>query len=338
MHWRDRFWTYLLVTTVTVLIWLWAAFETRDNRSQSYLVVFAPSAPTDQVVTPRERTIAVDLEGSRLALERAGKLKSPLVLTVGNELPSKPGVHRTDVVEILERHDVLTDTGVGVVAADPPFIDLEIDDLVPITAAVVPMLTGLDTEEREVNPPQATVRLPGRLREIAGAELTVEAHLLQASLEGLEPGRSYNLPATLGLPESLRSVQSATIEPPMATVSFKVKSRIKQVTLPTVRVQIAGPPEDLKEYLVEVEDRALSDVTIKADGTLIQQIDRGQVTVVALVHLSTNEKERRIDSKAITCFMALLPDGRIKVVDAEVAGSTQPPVVRLKITENKVEK
>ena len=333
MHLRERLWTYLLVTGVAVLIWYWAAAETRASRSESFLVQFAPSAGADQVVTPRERKFIVEIEGSALALERAAKLKMPIVLTVGNELPSKPGVHRTDIADILEANDDLLATGVSVVRADPPFIDLEIDDLVPVTAAVVPMLTGLDTEERDVDPTQATVLLPNRIRELVGDDLIVEAHLLQASLAGLEPGRTYDLPATLRLPQDLRGVRSASIDPPSATVSFKVKSHIKEVTLPTVRVQIAGPPEDHKEYEIEIADRALSDVTIKADGTLVQQIERGQVTVVALVHLSTNEKERHISSKPVMCFMAILPNGDGRIVDAEIAGSDQRPEIRLKITD-----
>ncbi len=72
------------------------------------------------------------------------------------------------------------------------------------------------------------------------------------------------------------------------------------------------------------------------DGELISQIERNQVVVVAMVHLSQSEKERGIDSKAVTCFMAL-PLGenspvRARIVDAEVAGTLQLPIVRLKIT------
>ncbi len=102
-----------------------------------------------------------------------------------------------------------------------------------------------------------------------------------------------------------------------------------------VRVQIAGPPEDHSEYVVEIDetDKQLANVTIKADGALIRQIERGEATVVALVHLSSSEKERRIESKAVTCFMALQPEGGGTIVDAEVSGSSLMPVVRLQITD-----
>ena len=98
---------------------------------------------------------------------------------------------------------------------------------------------------------------------------------------------------------------------------------------------IAGPPEDHDEYTVEIDekDRSLADVTIKADGSLIRQIDQGKATVVALVHLSSSEKERRIESKPVTCFMALQPDGNGSIVAAEINGSNESPVIHLRITE-----
>ena len=77
----------------------------------------------------------------------------------------------------------------------------------------------------------------------------------------------------------------------------------------------------------------LANVTIKADGALIRQIEQGLATVVALVHLSSSEKERRIESKAVTCFMALPPQGPGTIVEAEVDGSKLMPVIRLQISD-----
>ncbi len=336
MQFKERLWLYALVTGVALLIWFWAAAETREKGGTTMVVRFEPSTSTAQVVSPRERDVTVELEGSRLALQRARTLTQPVKLTVGNELPARQGRHRVDLVEALERHDGLRDTGVGVLSADPSSIELRIDDLVMVEAPIKEHLPGIEFDgAATVTPSAATVSLPSELREKLGDNLAVEAQLLQTSLEGLEPGRTYSLPAKLNLriPPELKNDWAVAIKPPAATISFKVLSRIKALALPTVRVQIAGPPEDYDEYLVEVVDKSISDVTIRAEDTLIQQIERGQATIVALVHLSTREKERRLESKPVTCFVALLPDGRMSIVDAGAAGSTQLPVVRLKITE-----
>jgi hypothetical protein len=180
--------------------------------------------------------------------------------------------------------------------------------------------------------------LPSRIRDRAGENLSVEVHIPQTRLDRLEPGvmnTVENLKLRLAGP--LGNARPVRIEPPRATVTFTVRSRIKETTLPTVRVQIAGPPEDNDEYLVEIENNTLTDVTVKADRGLISQIERGDAVVVALVHLSHQEKELGVESKPVTCFMALPRDSSVSVaptlVVAEVNGSNQLPQIRLTITE-----
>ena len=341
MHFRDRFGTFAVVTVVAVLIWVWAAMETRDQDSASFRIELVPAA--GQVITPHEVTARVQMEGSKLALERAQQLaaRTGVKLTAGEELPSEPGVHLTALLEALEQNDAIFDTGVRLISVDPIDKEIEIDTLVEVTLPVKAVLPGVELEGVvTVEPAQVVVTLPSRLRERAGDTLQVEARVLQQRLDRLNPGVVSTVSANLSLSAPLAGEQSVTIEPSRATIEFTVKSRIKETTLPTVRVQIAGPPEDHDEYRIEIENPTLADVTIKADGELISQIERNQVVVVAMVHLSQREKERGIDSKAVTCFMAL-PLGensavRARIVDAEVGGTPQLPMVRLKITPRAV--
>ncbi len=338
MLFQERLWTYSLVTVVAILIWYWAAAETRDQASHTLRLVLAPASPTDQVVTPPEYSVTVDMEGSALALQKAKMLEAPLTLSVGTELPAKEGVHRVDLLDALERHERLTKTGVGLVSANPTSVDIRIDALVPLTLPVKPVLPGVETEgEVTVDPPQVTVSMPTRIRELAGDDLEVEAQVQQGRLERLEPGVLNTITAKLRLPARFAGERSVRIDPPSADIKFSVRSRIKAITLPTVRVQIAGPPEDHEEFLVEIEDSTLADVTIRAHTDLIREIERNQAVIVALVHLSQKEKELGIESKPVTCFMALPRDENSPVgatiVEATVGDSLQPPTVRLKITD-----
>ncbi|MCH7798098.1 MAG: hypothetical protein IID28_06595 [Planctomycetes bacterium] len=337
MQFRDRFGTFAVVTVVAVLIWVWAAMETRDQDVARFRIELVPAA--GQVITPREVTARVQMEGSKLALERALQLaaRTQVKLTAGNELPSQPGVHLTALLEALEQNEAVIDTGVRLVSVDPIDMEIEIDDLVNVTLSVKPVLPGVELEGAvTVEPAQVVVTLPSRVRERAGDTLQVEARVLQQRLDRLNPGVVSTVTAKLSLSAPLADEQSVTIQPSRATIKFTVKSRIKETTLSTVRIQIAGPPEDHDEYRIEIENPTLADVTIKADGELISQIERNQAVVVAMVHLSQREKERGIDSKAVTCFMAL-PLGenspvQARIVDAEVGGTHQVPIVRLKIT------
>lgn len=334
---RDRIWTYALVTGVTLLIWFWAAMETRDQGTASFKIELIGAA--DQVVTPSELTVHVQMEGSSLALERALQVaQTPIGLTVGNELPSQTGIQRLKLLEVLERNEVITDTGVSLVSVDPIDLDIEVDSLVRVTLPVEPVLPGVELEGAvTVDPPEVTVRMPRRIRERAGGDLRVEASVLGQRLDRLKPGVLNTITATLDLPTRLAGDPTVTIDRRTVEIKFTVKSRIKQTILPTVRVQIAGPPEDHEEYFIEIENPTLTNVTIKADGELISQVERNQAVVVALVHLSQREKERGITQKPVTCFMALPRDEdspfQVAIVNAEIEGETQTPVIRLKISD-----
>jgi hypothetical protein len=340
VRFREQLWTYALVTVVALLIWYWAAAETRDERSATFRLACEPAPQTEQTVTSQGvDKVTVHMEGSRLALQRAADLaaRQALVLTTGNELPAE-GQHRLDVVELLESNDPLTDTGVRIISADPASIQIDIDALEAVTAEIKAVTPGVEPENLSIDPPQAVVKLPSRLRDRAGQNLVVEVHVPQSQLERLEPGVMNTVEnLKLRVAGVLANARSVKIEPPRSTVTLTVRSRIKVTTLSTVRVQIAGPPEDNDEYVVEIEDNTLTDVTVKADRELISQIEGGDAVVVALVHLSHQEKELGVESKPITCFMALPRDSSVSVaptlVDAEVNGSNQLPIIRLKIVE-----
>ena len=338
---RERLWRYALVTGVTLLIWFWAATETRDEGTASFRIELVGAA--DQVVTPSELTVHVKMEGSSLALERALQAaQTPVALTVGIELPSQTGMQRVKLLEVLNRNEAITGTGVSLLAVDPIDLDIEIDSLVTATLPIVPVLPGIELDGPvTVDPPQVQVRMPRRLRDHAGDDLSVKASVLGQRLDRLKPGVLNTIIATLELPPRLAGDPTVTLDRRFAEIEFTVKSRIKQTTLPTVRVQIAGPPEDHEEYRIEIENPTLANVTIKADIELISRIERNQAVVVAIVHLSQREKERGISEKPVTCFMALPRDEnapfRAAIVSAEIDGTAQPPVIRLKISDRAAE-
>ena len=338
---RSEVWTYFIVTAVAMFIWFWAAVETRENDNVSFHVYFAPSKPAEWVLRPRNLpetgylTVTVELEGSRFSLQRARELDR-IRLIQDIELPSDSGSHQVNLVDALMKHELLLDTGVRVHSAKPKSIELTIDKLVTVTASIRPVLPQLETEGPiEVKPTEAEVTLPSRLRESLGNDLVVEARVSKARLDELEPGEERKLLAGLHLPATTGDFGPVTIKPNSATITLTVRSRIRETTLPTVRVQIGGPPEDQLEYIVEIDeqDKQLRDVTIRADAALISQIERRDVKVVALLHLTTSDKDQRIESKPISCFMAVPDVGNATIVQAEVAGSARLPIIHFRVIE-----
>ena len=59
------------------------------------------------------------------------------------------------------------------------------------------------------------------------------------------------------------------------------------------------------------------------------------VKVFAFVHISSTEKEQGIEAKPVTYFLALLPppEGGSTTVTAQIDGSSQPPLIHLRISE-----
>ena len=333
MGWRSQLPTYLIVTVVAVLIWLWAAGETRETGERTFRVQFTTQFPADHIVTPKAMTITAEIEGSRSALRSAPAMGSPIVLTLDAGL----GDHAVDLVRLLNDHPDLRDARVSVISTDPPSHDVTIDKLVSATVPVEgPDLGRLQTDGAIlIDPPHVTVRLPQRLQGRLGAGARVKAIVDPAQLGRLNPGEPARLTARVELPEALATRESVTVTPTAVTVSFTVRSNIKDVTLPTIPVHISGPWKDHEEYVVEVAeaDRFLENVTITADAALIDRIAAGDVKVFALVHISSTEKEQGIEAKPVTCFLALIPEGGSTTVTAQLDGSLQPPLIHLRISE-----
>ena len=166
MQFREQLWTYALVTGVAVLIWLWAAMETRDEAPASFRIELIPAA--NQVVEPNQFTVQVQMEGSKLALQNAHQLASreePLRLTVGTELPSASGEH--GLVAALQNSETLTDSGVSIISVNPATIKLLIDELVEVTLPVQVVLVAIPSVSKNAVSRRIPVRRSGRTRTLS---------------------------------------------------------------------------------------------------------------------------------------------------------------------------
>lgn len=338
MTFRREFWTYLIVTAVTVLIWFWAAGETRDSKPLTVRVQFAVDDAASWVINPRQQVVSVTVEGSQLALQRA---EEQMREAIRHQLTPSTGATTVDLMAVLREHPIIAETGVRILTAEPNTIELRMDEIVRVPARVRPHLPRVQTVgDIEVDPPEVTVSMTRTLRQQLPAELLVEPQIDPDRLVGLEPDVMHTIEAPLRLPDAVLAGTDVTIRPSTASFTFVVRSRIGEHTLDSVRVQVGGPPEDSREYVVDVEPTVLRNVTVRADAELISRIAAQEITVVAMVHLSSREKEQRIDRKRVSYFLAIVPtaDGgtRGQLIEADVEGAGQPPLVNLDIQRKEV--
>lgn len=337
MTWHKEIWTYLIVTLVTVLIWAWAASETREHKTIPVArVQFVVDEPAKWIIDPPTVSVSLNIEGTKLSVQRISDLlRQPIRLTV----PMKPGKVMLDLTEAARDSDAVKQSGATVVSCEPATIELELDQVDRITAPVKPTLPGVTPEgEITVEPREAVVSLPHSLRQRLPQDFAIEAFVDRQELDLLQPGMPQSVDAKLRLPEAIAAGSAAgnevRINPTQAKVKFTIRSRVRETTVDSVRVQTAGPPEDREAYQVEVEPKVLRGVSVLADADLSRQIESGEVPVIAVVHLSSREKEAGIDHKEVSYFEALAPeiDGGTRFVQLSVKPGATMPVINLKIT------
>lgn len=332
---RNGIWSHLIVTIVTLLIWLWAAGETRDSRTFNVVrLQFAVTEPANWVITPPQQPLTIVVEGSPFSLQRADQLfRQALKVT----LTATRGKQVIDVYERLPALDEFRELGVRLVSTEPQAVEVELDEIVRTQVRVKPVLPGVTTEgEIDVEPSEVTVAAPSQALARYQRGVTVEAPVEGFEIESFQPGERQSLEVKLRTREGF-APSEVTITPPKARITFTVRSRTRELVLDTVPVQLSTPPEAIRSHVVELDTPELSQVPIVADAELIKRIENSEVPVVAVVHLSEREIQTRIDSKPISYLVALLPDGNGGVrgeqvrVRQPVAGSA--PIVRLRITE-----
>lgn len=316
---RGRLGSLGLVTLVTLLIWIWAAGETRENRRIDASIRFATSDAKRLLVEPRELDGALlSVSGSKRAITAFEALMNAgtLELVAGaHGLPSSPGTWPIQLATALGSLPAVRDAGVSIDGVEPNSIPLRLVPLEARTARPVADLPGIRTQgDVLVEPATISVVLPTGILP-AGIEPSVLAVVDPRRLEQLEPGKRVTLEATLQVAPALAGEASRiALEPPTAKVVFTPRSLERTVTVNSVPVQVAGVADDFARYRVDLETPSLGPVVLSGPNDAIARIEGGE-RVVALVHLTSDDLQKRVASKTVSLWM--LPPG---VTVQKVAG------------------
>jgi len=326
--------TLLIVTIVTVLVWLLAAAKTREVDTiagRLDLSVASDSAGDRFQVSPDRIPISVTLEGPAIAVREARQLLTSSRLPIS--LPAEHG--RMDIESLAEEVravERIRSSGVAVVAVEPPTLTVDVTEFVErkaVTRARFPEAASV--QDISITPQEVAISIPMRQIHDMPETLTAEATVDQRDLMGLEPGVLHTLDATLSIVDGPSQTSDLTITPATARVSFRLVARHRILTIPRVRIQIASAPEDFGAWSVTVPQPFLENVEIEASLEIMEAVEQGRAPVVAIVHLTTSEKERTIDSKVVSFFAVVDSDGVATPVAGSAAGESHP-TVSLEIT------
>lgn len=316
--------TVLVAAIATLLIWTWAADRTREVRTLSGTVLLRPADASRQFVDPAQpQSVSLSVKASPASITRLqGLLEQGLLLPLGSgPLTSEPGQRMIDLAAAIDRCPEVLATDASVVSVRPDRVEVRVGAMVPVrmpvvAAASLVMLRG----DAEVQPAEVQALVPEPAAEAASkerAEAIIDA-------KGLADGSQHEVEAPLRLPDSLKVAPSQVVfTPDRVKVKFTVGGKSRSFTLPTVRVEVAGAPEDLKGFEVTFPDKGdlIRDVVLSAPGDALLPIEGGQARVVAIVHLSPEELSKRITQKAVSAWV--VPPG----VQVESAAGQRPSEV-----------
>lgn len=313
---RERIANIVLVVVVTALIWLYLEAESLTTSQQELRITFvAPSG--DILISPvgeEWRGVAtIRVEGAQSALSRTPR---SVEIPVGS--PGFPGVEGEQTVDLrvpLRANRELQRAGVNLVEVEPQNVRLKLEAITTLQEVEIRAdLLGIEPAAAPtVNPARATVRGPrsamDQLAALTGGPYVV-ARVRQGTAGNLPDGQTARVRSLLEPPQPI-APENIQIVPREAEVAFTIQSRSAMATLPSAPVQLIMPPAETGRFRVDInaDDAFISNVTVSGPSELVEQVRGGQIRIVALLWLTSDELEKPIDSKMVS--FGVLRDGQV---------------------------
>ena len=323
----------LFVTIVTIVIWLWAAGQTKHIDSVSTTLRFRPPEGSTTMIMPDSADITITLSGPLSAVERAKLVCEEDALELILGVPD--GEHTVqNLPAVLSALDAIRNTGAEVSATNPVSFLLDVQTMDIVEAAVEVVLPSVTVSgDVTVDPATVTLHIPKAIRDELPEAISVTAVVSDAVLEQLQPGVVHTRDASIQLPASL-DTSDVTIVPSRVSVTFQIQSQTQKTLLPQVRVLVAGSAEDYSAYSITLPRTIVPNVTIEADTDIITGIESGNVTVYAIVRLASRDLEQGITEKTVTTFLAITEDGAGHELTATVE---DPTLLNIELQIEKIE-
>lgn len=293
----ERLETGVIVTVISVLVWLYAEGENVVTRQQPMLVRFVPPAGQELAIQPQDAVeVVATIRASTGEMSRLDEaLRDGVNIEVGPKSNGDGGPQTVVLKDALALSELRT-LGVNILDTDPPTARVRVEQLVtrklPIVAGPSRVqLAGVPT----FTPAEISVRMPRSLAE-RYANSKVVAQMNAIDMSAFDTNTSVTAPVPLELPVELRSTWT---EPERQTVqaTFAIRKQTETIHLPTMRIRVSVDPLLLREYYIEpVSDVVLRDVELTGPRDTIQAIAEGQTPVWAELRPTRAEVESGVTS------------------------------------------
>ena len=310
-NWTHRIRTWLVVTLITLLVWLYAEGEAVTEQAEQIQVEFV--APPGQKLaiepagpTERDSPILVwaTFRGSTGQLTQVRQIteQGPLELEVSEQPGSSDDEHVVVMQDALYRSR-LGELGVNIIETNPATVTLNVAPLrtvdLPVRLAEHEVqLAG----QVNIEPDTVRVTLPARLGERIN-DHQAWAELDAVDLSELDANVEHTVSAPLRLPDALQS-RWTSVEPQQVQVTLTIRKQTETITKERIGVELLVSPVLLRQYSFDVKDEDLNllDVKLTGPADTLERIQQGQLAISAWVRPSFEQLDNEVgdDSAVVT--------------------------------------
>ncbi|MEM1167202.1 MAG: hypothetical protein AAGI30_13035 [Planctomycetota bacterium] len=254
---RDRISTIILVTLISIVVWLYAEAESRDTVELPAVIRFVSGVSGYHVAVQSDwnSRATVEFQGSRTALLRARE-----VLDIAREfspgdagVPLAEGEQSINLLAVLQADAALREAGVTVLSSRPLTVLATLEELETIELPVVVDL-GEVSAAGDVEVLPATVQLTARrsLIQSLGDNAQIRGLLEPIEVPAAAIGSAVTARADLATPHPLRG-SGARIEPRSVEVTFVPEAQLTTATI-NAPVWVRLPPTEVGRWQVNLAD------------------------------------------------------------------------------------
>lgn len=312
----DRLRSFLIVSLITAVVWLFAEAESLNDVEIRTPVALIASNPMVQIITDEgwEGRLRVTLRGSNAGISQAREyleqgVALPLPFAAGPDEAETP----VDLLETMQRLPELQRFGVTITAVVPMRVTVRVREMVTTEIPIRASLPGVELDgSASVTPASLNIRIPRSLREsLAAANQwppAILATLPEETLAALPRGALVEREAELIIPDALAAGSGAVVPTnASATINFSIRARSESIEL-RAPVQVLLPPIESGEWDVQLAGGdVLLDLAVTGPPELIARLRDRTDRIVAVLALSSDDLATGVTSKAVG--FAVLRDG-----------------------------
>lgn len=265
--------TYIVVTMVAVLIWLYAEAENVTSFPKTVQIEFFDPNSPDTIIDPP--SITVDLI-VRTANSGYAKLEreldeGPIRVQVSPDNNSRTTEQIFNIKAAIENSKVTDIVTIASIDQESITLNVEKIETILLQAKIDPGKVEVDGPI-EFEPREFKVRVRSSRASVVNEE-SWDIQLDQLDLTGESPGDEVKRSVSIPIPQSLRSDNPA-LEPSAVNVTFRLRKALNTVKLPRVRVFLTSPPSLSSQFKVAVSEETpwLSDVELRGPAEAIARI------------------------------------------------------------------